>query len=147
MFRAAASEMRLAAIGFPVDRSSADEYRRAFEEGMRQQPDGLIVGDSAELYANRELIIELTRSHHLPALFPLRDYVTAGGMMVYAPDQREQFRHLAEQARQILGGARPADIPVYQASKFALLINLKAAQAQGFVFSPSLLARADEVIE
>ena len=78
---------------------------------------------------------------------PYRDYVDAGGLMAYTVDLAELMRHLAADVHQILNGAKPGDIPIYQATKFALFINLKMAKALGLVLSPSLLSRADEMIE
>jgi putative tryptophan/tyrosine transport system substrate-binding protein len=78
---------------------------------------------------------------------PYRDYVEAGGLMAYAVDLAELLRRMADDVHQILKGAKPGDIPIYQATKFELLINLKTAKALGFDIPPTLLARADEVIE
>jgi putative tryptophan/tyrosine transport system substrate-binding protein len=78
---------------------------------------------------------------------PYRDYVEAGGLMAYAVDLAELLRRMADDVHQILKGAKPGDIPIYQATKFELLINLKTAKALGIEVPPTLLARADEVIE
>jgi len=78
---------------------------------------------------------------------PYRDYVDAGGLMAYTVDLPELMRHLAADVHQVLNGAKPGDIPIYQATKFQLLINLKTAKAISLTLPPALLARADEMIE
>ena len=80
-------------------------------------------------------------------MYPYRDYVEAGGLMAYAVDLEELLRRMADDVHQILKGAKPGDIPIYQPTKLELLINLKTARALGLTLSPTLLARADEVIE
>jgi putative ABC transport system substrate-binding protein len=95
----------------------------------------------------RQLIVELAEKNRLPAIYPWRDYMEAGGLMAYASDDRELWRRMAEDVHEILTGAKPGDIPIYQPSKFELIINLKAAQELGLTIPPSLLATADEVIE
>jgi putative tryptophan/tyrosine transport system substrate-binding protein len=83
----------------------------------------------------------------LPAIYPWRDYVEVGGLMAYASDDRELWRRMADDVHDILNGAKPADTPIYQPTKFEFIINLKAAKALGLTFPPALLALADEVIE
>ena len=80
-------------------------------------------------------------------MYPYRNYVDAGGLMAYASDLPELARRVADDVHQILNGAKPGDIPIYQPTKFEFLINLKAAKALGLTVPPSILARADEVIE
>jgi len=91
--------------------------------------------------------VDLTREQRLTALYPYRDYVDVGGLMTYAPELGDLARHLAHTARQVLQGAKASDIPVYQAAKFELVINLKTATALGLTVPQSLLQRADEIIE
>jgi putative tryptophan/tyrosine transport system substrate-binding protein len=93
------------------------------------------------------LIAELTRKHRLPAMCPYRDYVDAGGLMAYTVDLAELLRHMADDVDKILHGAKAANIPIYQATRFQLLVNLKTANALSLTLPPALLARADEVIE
>ena len=100
-----------------------------------------------DLYANRQLIAELAVKKRLPTICPYRDYVEAGALMGYALDLPELFRRMADDVHKILKGAKPGDIPIYQATKFELLINLKTAKAFALTLPPTLLARADEVIE
>jgi putative tryptophan/tyrosine transport system substrate-binding protein len=107
----------------------------------------VLVSGEGDLYANRQLIAELAQKHRLPAMCPYRDYVDAGGLMAYTVDLAELLRRMANDVHQILNGAKPGDIPIYQPTKFELLINLKTANAFGLILPHSLLARADEVIE
>ena len=106
-----------------------------------------MVSGEGDLYAHRQLIAELPQKHRLPAMYPYRDYVEAGGLMAYAVDLAELLRRMADDVHQILKGAKPGDIPIYQPTKLELLINLKTARALGLTLSPTLLARADEVLE
>ena len=85
--------------------------------------------------------------HRLPVMCPYRDYVEAGALMGYAVDLAELLKHMADEVRQILKGAKPGNIPIYQPTKFELLINLKTAKAFALTLPPALLARADQVIE
>jgi putative tryptophan/tyrosine transport system substrate-binding protein len=118
-----------------------------FEVMAQEHADSLFVGAEAESWANRRLIVELAEKNRLPAIYPYRDYVVAGGLMAYSYDGVEQFTRAVGYIAQILNGASPEDIPIYQATTFKLVINVKAANAIGLAIPPSLLARADEVIE
>jgi putative ABC transport system substrate-binding protein len=89
----------------------------------------------------------LAEKSRLPAIYPWREYVEAGGLMAYASDFGELGRRMADDVHEILNGATPGDIPIYQPTKFELVINLKAAKALGLTIPSSLLAEADEVIE
>ena len=97
--------------------------------------------------AHRDLIIKLAAQHHLPAGFTLRVFPETGGLISYGVDSTDLFRRGASYVDRILKGARPADLPVQAPTKFELVINLKTAKALGLDVPPSLLARADEVIE
>jgi putative ABC transport system substrate-binding protein len=123
------------------------EIERVFAAMGQQRPDAVLVSGEGDLYANRALIAELALKNRLPAMCPYRDYVDAGGLMAYTVDLAELLKRMAIDVHQILNGARPGDIPIYQPTKFELLINLKTAQALGITLSPSLLSRADEMIE
>jgi ABC-type uncharacterized transport system substrate-binding protein len=112
-----------------------------------QRPDALLVSGEGDLYAHRQLIVELAEKHRLPAIYPYRDHVDGGGLMAYTVDLAELLRRMADDVHQILNGKKPGDIPIYQPNKFALLINLKTAKALGLALPPALLARADEMIE
>ena len=90
----------------------------------------MITGEG-DLYANRQLIAELAQKYRMPTMCPYRDYVDAGGLMAYTVDLAELLRRMARDVQQILGGAKPGDIPIYQPTKFELLINQKTAKAFG----------------
>ena len=130
-----------------VEESTPSEYQRAFAEIAKDLPDAIIVSSTSELFVYRQLIVELTEKNRLPAIYPFRDYVDAGGLMAYETDIVELFRRMADDVHQILTGANPGDIPIYQPTKYELLINLKAAKVLGLTIPSALLALVDEVIE
>jgi putative ABC transport system substrate-binding protein len=130
-----------------VEESTPSEYQRAFAEIAHDSPDAIIVSGTSELFPYRKLIVELAEQSRLPGMYPWRDYAEAGGLMAYETDLVEVWRRLADDVHQILNGAKPGDIPIYQPTKFEFAINLKAAKALGLSLPPMLLARADEVIE
>ena len=96
---------------------------------------------------HRDLIISLAARHKLPAVYPYDYLVTAGGLMSYGPDYIDQYRRAAGYVDRILKGEKPADLPVQASTKFELTINMKTAKALGLTVPPSLLSRADKVIE
>jgi putative ABC transport system substrate-binding protein len=130
-----------------VEESTASEYQRVFHEIAPHPPDAIIVSSTSELFPYRKLIVDLAEKSRLPAIYPFRDYVEAGGLMAYETDLTELFRRMANDVHEILNGAKPGDIPIYQPTKFRFLINLKATKTLGLTLPPSLLGRADEVIE
>jgi len=97
--------------------------------------------------AHRELIVSIANRHRLPAIYPSRYFVTDGGLISYGPDAVDQYQHAASYVDYILKGKKFAHLPVQQSTKVALVINLKTAQSLGLTVPPTLLARADEVIE
>jgi putative ABC transport system substrate-binding protein len=131
----------------PVDVRDASEIERAITAFARGSNGGLIVTGSALGIVHRKLITALAARHRLPAVYSARFYVTAGGLISYAPDLIDQFRLAAGYVDRILKGERPADLPVQAPTKYELLINLKTAKALGIDIPTTLLARADEVIE
>src|SRR5262245_49555555 len=118
-----------------------------FEVMAQERADSLFVGTEPESIVYRRLIVELAEKSRLPAIYPFRDYVEAGGLMAYSVDVVELWTRAVGYIAQILNGASPGDIPIYQATKFEWVINVKAANAIGLTIPPTLLARADEVIE
>jgi putative tryptophan/tyrosine transport system substrate-binding protein len=105
------------------------------------------VNSTSDLFAYRQLIVELVEKSRLPAMYAWRAYVEVGGLMAYSADQDEHGRRIADDVHEILNGAKPGDIPIYQPTKFEFVINLKAASAIGLTFPSALLSTADEVIE
>jgi ABC-type uncharacterized transport system substrate-binding protein len=132
---------------FYVNKGSDDEYREVFATMSWSGANALFVDDGPEHITKRQLIVELAAKYRLPAIYPFRSFVEAGGLMSYAIDAVEIFRPAAGDIDQVLKGANPADIPFYQPTKFELAVNLKAAKEIGLTISEPLLARADEVIE
>jgi putative ABC transport system substrate-binding protein len=122
-------------------------YRQAFAEIDRDRPDAILVSEAVENYQRAPLVVELINEARIPALYPARDYIEAGGVMSYAIDVEGLFRHLAHQWVAVLQGRPVADVPFYQAHKYDLIVNLKSAAAQGLTIPPSLISDADEVIE
>jgi putative ABC transport system substrate-binding protein len=145
--REAGRQLQISVIGMPLEESTASEYQRMFAEIARDRPDAIMVGARAELFPFRELIVELVEKSGLPAIYPFREYVELGGLMAYEGDLGELGRRMAVDVHEILNGAKPGDIPIYQPTKFEFLINLKAAKELGLAIPPALLAAADEVIE
>jgi putative ABC transport system substrate-binding protein len=131
----------------PVNMRDADEIERAVVAFVRSPNGGLIVTGSGLASFHRDLIITLAGRYKLPAVYFERNFVAAGGLVSYGPDFVEQFRRAAGYVDRILKGEKPADLPVEAPTKYELVINLKTAKALGLTVAPSLLSRADEVIE
>jgi putative tryptophan/tyrosine transport system substrate-binding protein len=131
----------------PIDVLDAGEIERDVAAFARESNGGLIVTGSSRAIGHRELIIMLAARHRLPAVYPFRYFVTGGGLTSYGPDPTDQFRRAAGYVDRILKGEKAADLPVQAPTKYELAINLKTANALGLTVPPSLLARADQVIE
>jgi putative ABC transport system substrate-binding protein len=131
----------------PIDVRDAGEIERDVAAFARESNGGLIVTATAAALAHRKLIIMLAAQHRLPAVYPLRYFVTDGGLISYGPNTTDQYRRAAGYVDRILKGEKAADLPVQAPTKYELAINLKTAKALGLTVPPSLLARADEVIE
>jgi len=146
------NEVRRAAAAMPVrieivNASSEGEIETAFAELTRSQVRGLVVGADAFFYDQRDQIARLAARHALPAIYELSGFVVAGGLMSYATSLTGAYRQAAAYVARVLAGVKPADLPVQQPTTFELTINLKTAKALGLTLPPTLLARADEVIE
>jgi putative ABC transport system substrate-binding protein len=139
--------LAISLIPMLLQQSTPSEYQRVFAEIAQDRPDAMIVSGIAELYPYRQLIVELVEKSRLPAMYPYRDYAEAGGLMAYGTDLVELWRRIADDLHQVLNGVKPADIPIYQSTKFEFLINLNTAKTLGLILPPALLAQADEVIE
>jgi putative ABC transport system substrate-binding protein len=131
----------------PIDARDANGIERAAVAFSRAPNGGLIVTTSRLARTHRDLIVALAARHKLSAVYPNRNYVTAGGLLSYGPNYIQQFRQAAGYVDRVLKGEKPADLPVQLPTKFELVINLKTAKALGIDVPPSLLAIADEVIE
>ena len=142
--------MAARAIGLQVqvlNASTSREINAAFEDVGRDRPDALFVGANTFLNARRIQVVQLAAFHRLPAVYPTPDFVQVGGLMSYGANVMDAFRQLGIYAGRILKGAKPADLPVVQSTKFDLVINAETARMLGLAVPPMLLARADEVIE
>jgi putative ABC transport system substrate-binding protein len=131
----------------PVDLRDAGEIERAITAFAHGSNDGLIVVANPTANVHRDLIVMLAARHRLAAVYPLRFFVTDGGLISYGPDPIDQYRRAASYVDRILKGEKPADLPVQAPTKYELAINLKTAKALGLTIPPSVLAIADEVIE
>jgi putative tryptophan/tyrosine transport system substrate-binding protein len=130
-----------------VEARGPDDFDRAFSDMTRARAGALTVLGSAMLFNERRRLVDLAAKHRLPAVYPWRDGVDAGGLMSYGPNGPDLFRRAAAYVDKILKGANPADLPVEQPTKFELVINLKTAKALGLTIPPPVLGRADHVIE
>ena len=143
--RQAGSRLGVAVSGtFPTEFNET-QIRNDFDAMIEQQFEAVLIDDGGGFLAQRVLIVELAERHRLPICYPYRDYVDLGGLMAYAPDLGELAQRLADNVHQVLNGAKPGDIPIYQPTRFQLVFNLRATKTLGLTLPPTLLARADEV--
>jgi ABC-type uncharacterized transport system substrate-binding protein len=131
----------------PVGVADANEIERGITAFARDPHGALILTNSPAALRHREMIIGLAARHKLPAVYPYRFFATEGGLVSYGPDTIEPYRRAAGYVDRILKGEKPSDLPVQAPTKYELVINLKTAKALGLTVPPTMLARADEVIE
>ena len=127
--------------------STADDFNRAFAAIGKQRPDGLYVPGGRVFTDNQKQIVSFALKNRLPSIYALRESVSIGGLMYYGADQADSYRRVAYYVNKILKGAKPADLPVEQPTKFALILNLKTAKQIGLTIPQKVLARADRVIK
>jgi len=141
----AARELALTSRTLTV--AEAGKFESAFKTAKHERLGAVLVLPGPYFDVHRRQLIELAAKYHLAASYEFRNYVEDGGLMSYGPSINEMWRRSASYVDRILKGAKPADLPVEQASKFELVINLKTAKALGLTISPSVLGRADQIIE
>jgi ABC-type uncharacterized transport system substrate-binding protein len=145
-----ASETGAKAMGVsvqPLGVREPDDFEQAFAAMNREMPDAILMVSDSLTMLNRKRVFEFATAHRLPAIFEFDFVVREGGLMSYAPDLDETFARVAALVDRILKGARPADLPFEQPTRFKLVINMKTAKALGLQVPTALLATADEVIE
>ena len=130
-----------------IEARGPDDFDRAFSEMTRAGAGALTVLGGSMLFSERKRLVDLAAKNRLPAVYPWREGVDAGGLMAYGPNVADLFRRAATYVDKILKGAKPGDLPIEQPTKFELVINLKTAKALGLTIPRSLLQRADQVIE
>jgi putative ABC transport system substrate-binding protein len=146
--REAAQQAGISLVGPPLEGAIQEaEYRRVFKVMAEERADALVVSDQGEHTTYSRLIIELAEESRLPTLFPYRFFAEQGGLITYGVDNIDYYRRAAGYIARILQGAKPGELPIDQATKFELVINLKTAKALGLTVPQVLLAGADEVIE
>jgi putative ABC transport system substrate-binding protein len=133
-------------LQFVEARGPAD-FHRAFSDMTRTRAGALTVLTSPMFFSEQRRLVDLAAKNRLPAVYPLREFVDAGGLMAYGVNLVDVARRAATHVDRILKGTKPGDLPVEQPTKFELVINLKAARDLGLTIPPSMLARADQVVE
>jgi putative tryptophan/tyrosine transport system substrate-binding protein len=146
-------ELRAAAVALKLKleeietQADAKGLESAFETAKQKQVGAIMTLPTRPFFAERRRIVELAGKHRLPAIYPQKEFVDEGGLMSYGADYDDLYRRAAVYVDKILKGAKPADLPVQQATKFEFVINLKAAKQIGLTLSPEFLARANKVIK
>src|SRR5262245_58521032 len=130
-----------------LNASTEQEINTAFASLAERPADALLMGANPLFQVRRDQLIALAARHRMPTMYEYSEFVKAGGLIRYSSDRSEMWRQMGIYVTRILNGAKPGDLPVMQPTKFELIINLKTAKALGLEIPPTLLARADEVIE
>jgi putative ABC transport system substrate-binding protein len=144
----AAAQLGISILGPAVESPIGEaQYRRVITAMVEEHVGGMIVSDQSENGTYRRSIVEVANNARIPAVFPYREHFEIGGLIAYGPSISDIYYHLADYTDRILKGAQPSEMPIYLISKFELLINLKTANMLGLTVPPTLLARADEVID
>jgi len=143
--QAVADALKVTVHTFPVRRP--EDFDDAFKDATKSRAGGLLTLEDPFTIAHRKRVVDLALRHRLPAVYGVRPFVDAGGLMSYGPDRADQNRRAAIFVDKILKGARPADLPVEQPAKFELVMNMKTAKALGLTIPHSILIRADKLIE
>ena len=131
----------------PLEVRGPDDFERVFQAATKERAGALITLDDALLFTQRTRIVKLAAKSRLPAIYGFREFVDAGGLMSYAANTSDMYRRAAAFVDKILKGAKPADLPVEQPTKFEFVINLKAAKQIGLTIPPNVLTRGDKVIK
>ena len=147
MFLPSMQALRSAASFELMEVASESDVERAISVAAAQPAAGLIVLPDSFLASRRELIVTATARHRLPAIYSISEFTRSGGLVAYGIERTDLFRRASSYVDRILTGAKPADLPVQQPVKFELAVNLRTAKTLGLEVPPTLLARADEVIE
>jgi putative tryptophan/tyrosine transport system substrate-binding protein len=144
--RPAALALKLKLEEIMIQLVDAKGLESAFQTAKQKQVGAIMTQSTRPFFAERKRIVELAGKYRLPAIYPQKEFVEAGGLMSYGTDSTDFFRRAAVYVDKILKGAKPADLPVQQATKFEFVINLKAAKQIGLTLSPEFLARANKVM-
>ncbi len=140
-----AKALRLELLSLEV--RSLDDFESAFARAKKERAQALITPPNPLIANQHRQVLDFVAKNRLPAMYPNSEFVEAGGLMSYAPNYTDLFRRAADYVDKILKGAKPADLPVEQPTKFDFIINLKAAKQIGLTIPPNVLARADKVIK
>jgi putative ABC transport system substrate-binding protein len=143
--KSAARSLGLEVILFDV--RDKEDLHRAFQRAVQERVEALVVGADGLTQVQQQMIVDLAAQSRLPAIHPSRDFVEIGGLMAYAVNYTDLYLRAASLVDKIIKGAKPANIPIEQPTRFELVINVKTAKTLGLTVPPSLLSRADEVIE